>query len=244
MLNSVWHLQGPHGWTLQAFASLLQALVPALLMNICIVGLNQIFDVPIDRINKPYLPLASGEFTMRMGQSIVCLSAKREPLSTSIPPCSAKLAVIHVCLGIGMDSCYWPSLDCGAAWVLCVTNILPLCGNRATQAFLSVHHRCDSIGVSTCRICVRGNDVCYMLIAISGGRKTHINRSSCDGCVAPQVAATGALALALGTLTGSGPLLATLVGSLVLGIVYSTDLPFLGWKQHTILAAGCILSGR
>lgn len=68
-------VQGPHGWTLQALASLLQAMVPALLMNICIVGLNQIFDVPIDRINKPYLPLASGEFTMRMGQSVVCLDA-------------------------------------------------------------------------------------------------------------------------------------------------------------------------
>ncbi len=40
-------------------------------MNICIVGLNQIFDVPIDRINKPYLPLASGEFSMCMGKSLV-----------------------------------------------------------------------------------------------------------------------------------------------------------------------------
>lgn len=40
-------------------------------MNICIVGLNQIFDVPIDRINKPYLPLASGELSMRMGKSLV-----------------------------------------------------------------------------------------------------------------------------------------------------------------------------
>lgn len=49
----------------------MQALFPALLMNICIVGLNQIFDVPIDRINKPYLPLASGEFSMRMGKSLV-----------------------------------------------------------------------------------------------------------------------------------------------------------------------------
>ena len=59
-----------------------------------------------------------------------------------------------------------------------------------------------------------------------------------------QVVGTGALALALGILSGSGPLLATLVGSLVLGIVYSTDLPFLRWKQYPILAAGCILSVR
>ena len=56
---------------MQAIMSLMQALIPALLMNICIVGLNQIFDVPIDRINKPYLPLASGEFSMRTGTSLV-----------------------------------------------------------------------------------------------------------------------------------------------------------------------------
>jgi len=40
-----------------------QALVPALLMNIAIVGLNQVYDKRIDMVNKPYLPLASGEFS-------------------------------------------------------------------------------------------------------------------------------------------------------------------------------------
>ena len=59
-----------------------------------------------------------------------------------------------------------------------------------------------------------------------------------------QVAATGTLALALGVMSGSGPLLATLAGSLVLGIAYSTDVPFLRWKQHPLLAAGCILAVR
>lgn len=64
-------VQGPHGWTVQALVVLLQALVPALLMNVSIVGLNQIFDVPIDKVNKPYLPLASGEFSMRTGIALV-----------------------------------------------------------------------------------------------------------------------------------------------------------------------------
>ena len=64
-------MQGPQGWTMQAVMCLMQALIPALLMNICIVGLNQIFDVPIDRVNKPYLPLASGEFSVRTGTSLV-----------------------------------------------------------------------------------------------------------------------------------------------------------------------------
>ncbi len=48
-----------------AAVALTQALVSALLMNVCIVGLNQLYDVEIDRVNKPYLPLASGEMTMR-----------------------------------------------------------------------------------------------------------------------------------------------------------------------------------
>ena len=56
-------LQNPGQWGLPALVGLLQALVPALLMNVSIVGLNQLYDVEIDKINKPYLPLASGEMT-------------------------------------------------------------------------------------------------------------------------------------------------------------------------------------
>ena len=39
--------------------------------NIYIVGLNQLWDVEIDRINKPDLPLASGKFTIAQGKLIV-----------------------------------------------------------------------------------------------------------------------------------------------------------------------------
>lgn len=46
---------------------LLLALATALATNIYIVGFNQLTDVAIDRINKPYLPLASGAFSMRQG---------------------------------------------------------------------------------------------------------------------------------------------------------------------------------
>ncbi|KAI3932613.1 hypothetical protein MKW98_012584 [Papaver atlanticum] len=49
----------------------LEAIVPALLMNIYIVGLNQLSDIEIDKVNKPYLPLASGEYTVRTGIMIV-----------------------------------------------------------------------------------------------------------------------------------------------------------------------------
>ena len=97
-------------------------------MNICIVGMNQIFDVDIDKVNKPYLPLASGDWSLNTGISV----------------------------------------------------------------------------------------------AVS----------------------TGVVAVLLGIYIGSAPLLATLVGSLLLGIAYSVDLPFLRWKKYPVLAMGCILSVR
>jgi homogentisate phytyltransferase / homogentisate geranylgeranyltransferase len=46
-------------------------LVACLCGNVYIVGLNQLEDVEIDRINKPDLPLASGEFTRSTGRAIV-----------------------------------------------------------------------------------------------------------------------------------------------------------------------------
>jgi homogentisate phytyltransferase/homogentisate geranylgeranyltransferase len=119
---------GAQGITPAATTALVQALVSALLMNISIVGVNQIYDIEIDKINKPYLPLAAGDFSV--------------PLATAV------------------------------VWL------------------------------------------------------------------------TGAASLAVGLATGSPPLLATLAGSLLLGIAYSTDLPYLRWKKYPLAAASCILTVR
>ncbi|XP_011069932.1 homogentisate phytyltransferase 1, chloroplastic isoform X1 [Sesamum indicum] len=53
------------------FTGVLEAIVAALLMNIYIVGLNQLSDIEIDKVNKPYLPLASGEYSVTTGVAIV-----------------------------------------------------------------------------------------------------------------------------------------------------------------------------
>ena len=50
------------------------ALAPTLLVNLYVVGLNQLFDVSIDRINKPWLPLASGEMSVMEGALVVVLA--------------------------------------------------------------------------------------------------------------------------------------------------------------------------
>ena len=54
----------------QLLQEYLLALVSALCVNIYIVGINQIYDVEIDRVNKPYLPLASGEWTIEFAWSL------------------------------------------------------------------------------------------------------------------------------------------------------------------------------
>ncbi|KAJ4748011.1 Homogentisate phytyltransferase [Rhynchospora pubera] len=53
------------------FSRVLEAIVAAFFMNIYIVGLNQVYDIEIDKVNKPSLPLASGEYSLSTGVAIV-----------------------------------------------------------------------------------------------------------------------------------------------------------------------------
>ncbi len=96
-LRALWQFSRPHtviGTSLSTLALLLVAIaaspippsiqpvalswliawVACLCGNVYIVGLNQVEDIAIDRINKPQLPIASGEFTKRHAQVLVWLS--------------------------------------------------------------------------------------------------------------------------------------------------------------------------
>ncbi|XP_058114144.1 probable homogentisate phytyltransferase 1, chloroplastic [Magnolia sinica] len=55
---------------------LLKGLIPSTLMAIYVSTVNCIYDVEIDKINKPYLPLASGELSMAAGIAftVICAS--------------------------------------------------------------------------------------------------------------------------------------------------------------------------
>lgn len=53
---------------------LIAPLIACLCGNVYIVGLNQLEDIEIDRINKPHLPLASGEFSVQQGRLLVVLT--------------------------------------------------------------------------------------------------------------------------------------------------------------------------
>ena len=60
--------------TVRSICSMLYAMVPALLMNLYITGLNQITDVEIDKINKPNLPIAKGDLSVKSATITVILS--------------------------------------------------------------------------------------------------------------------------------------------------------------------------
>ncbi|MEL7084418.1 MAG: homogentisate phytyltransferase [Cyanobacteria bacterium J06597_1] len=59
---------------LASLSTLAIALVACLCANIYIVGLNQLYDIEIDRINKPHLPLASKALSWQQGCWIVGLT--------------------------------------------------------------------------------------------------------------------------------------------------------------------------
>lgn len=94
-LSALWKFSRPHtiiGTTLSVLALFLIVLaesqslrvnalvslggtwVACLAGNLYIVGLNQLEDVEIDLVNKPHLPVASGEFSRFMGSVIVGVS--------------------------------------------------------------------------------------------------------------------------------------------------------------------------
>jgi homogentisate phytyltransferase/homogentisate geranylgeranyltransferase len=50
---------------------LLATVIAGLTVNIAIVGVNQITDVEIDRVNKPFLPIAAGDLSLGAAKAIV-----------------------------------------------------------------------------------------------------------------------------------------------------------------------------
>jgi len=71
--------------------------------NIYIVGLNQATDVEIDRINKPYLPLASGAFSMVFGYTLIFLFLL---LSLLIAIYYGKYLLITVLFSLALGTAY------------------------------------------------------------------------------------------------------------------------------------------
>jgi homogentisate phytyltransferase / homogentisate geranylgeranyltransferase len=69
-------------------------------VNLAIVGVNQITDVEIDRINKPHLPLAAGELTRDAAWRIVVVAAM-VPLVLALSQGALETAAVVGALAVG-----------------------------------------------------------------------------------------------------------------------------------------------
>ncbi len=74
-----------------------------ILANVAIVGLNQIFDVPIDRINKPQLPLPAGLMTLSEAWLTVGVCSV---VSLAIALYSGLFLSLTVALSLLIGACY------------------------------------------------------------------------------------------------------------------------------------------
>ncbi len=169
---------------------------PAVDFESCVASPLQLYDIEIDRINKPYLPLAAGDFSVPTGWALVVATG------------AASLAI-----GAGEG----------------------LCEGRADGASpcLPLHDPTNStrnIGRLT------QADVQVFVLAPPAAYQKQNNDTHTAALVHTSPSRPAA--------SGSLPLLATLGGSLLLGLAYSTDLPLLRWKRSPVLAAACILAVR
>jgi homogentisate phytyltransferase/homogentisate geranylgeranyltransferase len=75
-------------------------LVAGVSVNVFIVGINQITDVEIDRVNKPYLPIAAGDLTRERAWWIVAAAAVL-PIVLAATQGALELAAVIAALAIG-----------------------------------------------------------------------------------------------------------------------------------------------
>ena len=89
--------------------AMLYAMIPSLLMNLYITGLNQITDVEIDKINKPNLPIAAGDLSPRTATLVVLVALVA----------SLGLGVAHPTFGTeGLNVALWGSGILGTMYSL------------------------------------------------------------------------------------------------------------------------------
>lgn len=79
---------------------LMLTLLAALSVNVAIVGLNQLTDVEIDRINKPGLPLAAGTMNTGQAQAIVAVTTVL-PVALAVTQGPLELTGVVVALVVG-----------------------------------------------------------------------------------------------------------------------------------------------
>lgn len=78
-------------------------LVAGLAVNVYIVGINQLEDVEIDRVNKPFLPLAAGDMTHERARAVVGSAAG---LAVVLALTQGAVETVAVLAGLGVGTAY------------------------------------------------------------------------------------------------------------------------------------------
>jgi len=97
-------IEHPSAISLRLVPQALQGLLALLLGNAWIVGVNQIYDVEVDKINKPFLPIAAGEISPRVAW-VLCLGALAGGLLTVHSAFSPLIFGLYA-LGLGVGGAY------------------------------------------------------------------------------------------------------------------------------------------
>jgi homogentisate phytyltransferase/homogentisate geranylgeranyltransferase len=79
---------------------LLWTLLAGACVNVFIVGINQVEDVEIDRVNKPWLPIAAGDLSLDAAKRIVAVAAIA-PLVMAATQGVVEVVAVGVALAIG-----------------------------------------------------------------------------------------------------------------------------------------------
>src|SRR3954465_5884671 len=78
-------------------------LLAAWCVNVYIVGINQLEDVEIDRVNKPFLPLAAGDMTQEQARAVVVGSAV---LAVVLALTQGPVETVAVLVGLAVGTAY------------------------------------------------------------------------------------------------------------------------------------------
>ncbi|KAG8458747.1 hypothetical protein KFE25_005278 [Diacronema lutheri] len=97
-------IEHPSAISLQLVPQALRGLLALLLGNAFIVGINQIYDVEVDKINKPFLPIAAGEISPQVAWALVLGSLCGGLLTVRL--CFSQLIFGLYALGLSIGGLY------------------------------------------------------------------------------------------------------------------------------------------
>lgn len=128
-------------------AAVASAGLAALLANVSVVGYNQLTDVRIDRVNKPYLPLASREWRLRTGRTVSSVTGVLALAVAAAARSPALFAAVAVAQLLGLAySAPLPGLRWKRSPLLAATAIATVRG-VAVQLGFFLHARMAGLGL-------------------------------------------------------------------------------------------------